>query len=95
MLSMEENHLLDIVDVEIGKDGQNDEVVVVAQPVKRCLNLDRRYRPIMKKVAMKLEKLRTREGDYILIDQHKQVKVTVRKSVESWDFTSFLNRTLS
>ncbi|MBA0600282.1 hypothetical protein Gorai_006476, partial [Gossypium raimondii] len=30
MSSMEENHLLDIVDAEIGKDGQKDEVVAVA-----------------------------------------------------------------
>ncbi|MBA0600281.1 hypothetical protein Gorai_006475, partial [Gossypium raimondii] len=30
MSSVEENHLLDIVDVEIGKDGQSDEVVAVA-----------------------------------------------------------------
>ncbi|MBA0813543.1 hypothetical protein Gohar_027387 [Gossypium harknessii] len=79
MLSMEENHLLDIVDAEIGKDGQIDEVVAVAQPAKRCLNLDRRYRPTMKEVAMEFEKLRTREGDYIPIDQHKQVEVIVRK----------------
>ncbi|MBA0665048.1 hypothetical protein Goklo_004970 [Gossypium klotzschianum] len=31
MSSMEENHLLNIVDAEIGKDGQKDEVVAVAQ----------------------------------------------------------------
>ncbi|TYG99820.1 hypothetical protein ES288_A10G226200v1 [Gossypium darwinii] len=87
--SMEENHLLDIVDAEFGKDGQKDEVVAVAELAKRCLNLDGRYRPTMKEVAMKLERLRTGQGDYIHTDQIKQAEVVVRKSAESWDFTSF------
>ncbi|MFQ6657889.1 hypothetical protein Gotur_027373, partial [Gossypium turneri] len=82
------NHLLDIVDAEIWKDGQKDEVVAVAQLAKRCLNLDGRYRPTMKEVAMELERLRTRQGDCIPIDQLKQVEVVVKKSAESWDFTS-------
>nr|KJB73149.1 hypothetical protein B456_011G218500 [Gossypium raimondii] len=89
MSSMEENHLLDIVDAEIGKDDQKDEVVAVAEIAKRCLNLDGRYRPTMKEVAMELERLRSRQGDSIPIDQLKQAEVVVRKSTESWDFTSF------
>ncbi|MBA0575856.1 hypothetical protein Golob_024184, partial [Gossypium lobatum] len=84
-----ENHLLDIVDAEIRKDGQKDEVVAVAQPAKRCLNLDGRYRSTMKEVAMELERLRTRQGDCIHTHQLKQAEVIVRKSIESWDFTSF------
>ncbi|MFQ6646597.1 hypothetical protein Gotur_019839, partial [Gossypium turneri] len=82
------NHLLDIVDAEIWKDGQKDEVVAVAQLAKRCLNLDGRYRPTMKEAAMELERLRSRQGDCIPIDQLKQAEVVVRKSTESWDFTS-------
>ncbi|PPS12690.1 hypothetical protein GOBAR_AA07942 [Gossypium barbadense] len=89
MSSMEENHLLDIVDVEIGKDGQKDEVVAVAELAKRCLNIDGRYRPTMKEVAMELERFRTRQGDCIPIDQPKQAEVVVRKSAERWDFNSF------
>ncbi|MFQ6668132.1 hypothetical protein Gotur_033897 [Gossypium turneri] len=87
MSSMEENHLLDIVDAEIGKDGQKDEVVAVAQLAKRCLNLDGRYRPTMKEVTMELERLRTRQGDCIHTHQLKQAEVIVRKSIECWDFT--------
>ncbi|PPR94645.1 hypothetical protein GOBAR_AA26020 [Gossypium barbadense] len=89
MSSMEENHLLDIVDDEIGKDYPKDEVVTFAQLAKRSLNLDERYRPTMKEVAMELERLRTRQGDCIPIDQLKQDEVGGRKSAESWDFTSF------
>ncbi|MBA0780536.1 hypothetical protein Gotri_004628, partial [Gossypium trilobum] len=72
-----------------GKDDQKDEVVAVAEIAKRCLNLDGRYRPTMKEVAMELERLRSRQGDCIPIDQLKQAEVVVRKSTESWDFTSF------
>ncbi|MFQ6666529.1 hypothetical protein Gotur_032843, partial [Gossypium turneri] len=82
------NHLLDIVDAEIGKDDQKNEVVAVAEIAKRCLNLDGRYRPTMKEVAMELERLRSRQGDCIPGDQLKQAEVVVRKSTESWDFTS-------
>ncbi|KAK5794852.1 hypothetical protein PVK06_036102 [Gossypium arboreum] len=38
---------------------------------------------------MELERLRTRQGDCIPVDQLKQAEVVVRKSTESWDFTSF------
>ncbi|MBA0786575.1 hypothetical protein Gotri_027310, partial [Gossypium trilobum] len=72
-----------------GQDGQKDEIVAVAQLAKRCLNLDGRYRPTMKEVAMELERLRTRQGDCINTHQLKQAEVIVRKSIESWDFTSF------
>ncbi|MFQ6646595.1 hypothetical protein Gotur_019839 [Gossypium turneri] len=80
-----------IVELLTGKkaDDQKDEVVAVAEIAKRCLNLDGRYRPTMKEAAMELERLRSRQGDCIPIDQLKQAEVVVRKSTESWDFTSF------
>ncbi|MFQ6666526.1 hypothetical protein Gotur_032843 [Gossypium turneri] len=83
MSSMEENHLLDIVDAEIGKDDQKNEVVAVAEIAKRCLNLDGRYRPTMKEVAMELERLRSRQGDCIPGDQLKQAEVVVQEKPES------------
>ncbi|KAK8671391.1 hypothetical protein V6N13_037987 [Hibiscus sabdariffa] len=87
--AMEENLLHDIVDAEIVKDGIKDEVVAVAELAQRCLNLDGRLRPTMKEVAMELERLRTRHGDFIPADQPKQSELFVRKSTESWDFTTF------
>ncbi|KAK8671388.1 hypothetical protein V6N13_037984 [Hibiscus sabdariffa] len=89
MSSMEENHLLNIVDAEIVKDGQNDEVVAVAQLEKRCLNLNGRYRPTMMEVAVELERLRTRQADCIPPTQPNQVELIARESRESWDITSF------
>ncbi|MBA0753843.1 hypothetical protein Gogos_005434, partial [Gossypium gossypioides] len=54
---------------------KKDEVVIVAQLAKRCLNLDGRYRSTMKEVAMELERLRTRQGDCIHTHQLKQAEV--------------------
>ncbi|PPR99255.1 hypothetical protein GOBAR_AA21412 [Gossypium barbadense] len=82
MSSMEENQLLDNADVEIGNDGQKDEVVTVAQLAKSCLNLDERYRPTMKEVVIELERLRTRQGDCIHYDKLEQAEVVVRKSTD-------------
>ncbi|KAK8662025.1 hypothetical protein V6N13_091613 [Hibiscus sabdariffa] len=86
MSAMEENRLLDIIDFEIGRDGLKDEVVAVAQLAERCLNLDGRLRPTMKEVAMELERLRTRPGDFVPTDQPIQSDLS---SSENWDTTSF------
>ncbi|XP_039023509.1 wall-associated receptor kinase 2-like [Hibiscus syriacus] len=86
MSAMEEDRLTNIIDVQILKDGLKDEVVEVAQLARRCLNLDGRNRPTMKEAAMELERLRTQKGDCIPTDQPKQF---VRKSSNSWDFSSF------
>ncbi|KAK8646958.1 hypothetical protein V6N13_120721 [Hibiscus sabdariffa] len=92
MSSMEENNVMDIVDAEIVKDGERGELVAVAHLAKRCLNFDGRLRPTMKEVAMELERIRTSRGDCISTDQPKQAEFVVRKSSESWDFTSFSSK---
>ncbi|KAK8642885.1 hypothetical protein V6N13_012210 [Hibiscus sabdariffa] len=92
MSSMEENNVMDIVDAEIVKDGERGELVAVAHLAKRCLNFDGRLRPTMKEVAMELERIRTWRGDCISTDQPKQAEFVVRKSSESWDFTSFSSK---
>ncbi|KAL4388921.1 hypothetical protein GQ457_09G026680 [Hibiscus cannabinus] len=70
----------------LGRDGLKDEVVAVAQLAERCLNLDGRLRPTMKEVAMELERLRTRPGDFVPTDQPIQSDLS---SSENWDTTSF------
>ncbi|KAK8671389.1 hypothetical protein V6N13_037985 [Hibiscus sabdariffa] len=86
MSAMEENRLLDIIDSEIERDSLKDEVVAVAQLAERCLNLDGRLRPTMKEVAMELERLRTRPGDFVPTDQPIQSDLS---SSENWDTTLF------
>ncbi|KAK3405201.1 hypothetical protein EUGRSUZ_K01459 [Eucalyptus grandis] len=55
IISMEENHLFDIVDAQVLKEGKKEEIASVANLAKRCLNLNGRKRPAMKEVAMELE----------------------------------------
>ncbi|KAL3746920.1 hypothetical protein ACJRO7_015801 [Eucalyptus globulus] len=58
IISMEENRLFDIVDAQVLKEDKKEEIAIVANLAKRCLNLNGRSRPTMKEVAMELEVMR-------------------------------------
>ncbi|KAK3438518.1 hypothetical protein EUGRSUZ_C03141 [Eucalyptus grandis] len=58
IISMEENRVFDIVDAQVLKEGNKEEIASVANLAKRCLNLNGRNRPTMKEVAMELEGMR-------------------------------------
>ncbi|KAF8042147.1 LOW QUALITY PROTEIN: hypothetical protein BT93_A0684 [Corymbia citriodora subsp. variegata] len=58
IISMEESRLFDIVDAQVLKQGNKEEIASVASLAKRCLNLNGRSRPTMKEVAMELERIR-------------------------------------
>ncbi|KAL3746909.1 hypothetical protein ACJRO7_015790 [Eucalyptus globulus] len=58
IISMEENQLFDIVDAQVLKEDKKEEIALVANLAKRCLNLNGRNRPTMKEVAMELEGMR-------------------------------------
>ncbi|KAB1199780.1 Wall-associated receptor kinase-like 8 [Morella rubra] len=53
--SMEENNLLNIIDNRVLEDGEKEEIIVVANLTRRCLNVSGRERPTMKEVATELE----------------------------------------
>ncbi|KAG7982750.1 hypothetical protein I3843_04G069200 [Carya illinoinensis] len=53
--SMEENNLFDIIDNRVLKEAKKEEIITVANLVKRCLNLSGKKRPTMKEVAKELE----------------------------------------
>ncbi|KAF3445045.1 hypothetical protein FNV43_RR14738 [Rhamnella rubrinervis] len=57
ILSMEENHLFDIVDGRVMKEGKKEAIMVVASLARRCLDLSGKKRPRMKDVAMDLERI--------------------------------------
>ncbi|KAG2711404.1 hypothetical protein I3760_04G075100 [Carya illinoinensis] len=52
---MEENNLFDIIDNRVLKEAKKEEIIAVANLVKRCLNLSGKKRPTMKEVAKELE----------------------------------------
>ncbi|XP_039161086.1 wall-associated receptor kinase-like 1 [Eucalyptus grandis] len=58
IISMEGNRLFDIVDAQVLKECKKEEISLVANLAKRCLNLAGKARPTMKEVAMELERIR-------------------------------------
>ncbi|KAL3754910.1 hypothetical protein ACJRO7_002058 [Eucalyptus globulus] len=62
VISMEENRLFDVLDKEVLDHGEQEEIIVVSNLVKRCLNPNGRYRPTMKEVAMELEQVQSQRN---------------------------------
>jgi len=58
IIAMKENHLFQILEPRILKEGTLEQLQATAELVKRCLNLNGEDRPTMKEVAMELEGLR-------------------------------------
>jgi hypothetical protein len=52
---MEDSILFDIIDAQVKGDCTEDEVIVIANLAKSCLNMNGRNRPTMREVAMELE----------------------------------------
>nr|GMD66521.1 wall-associated receptor kinase-like 1 [Ipomoea batatas] len=55
LLSMEENRLMEILDVEVIEQGKKEDVVAMAWLAQRCLNMNGKKRPTMKEVASELD----------------------------------------
>ncbi|XP_056171317.1 wall-associated receptor kinase-like 1 [Syzygium oleosum] len=58
IISMEEDSVFDMVDAQVLKEGKEEEITAVANLARRCLNSIGRNRPMMKEVAMELERIR-------------------------------------
>ncbi|KAJ0840112.1 putative protein kinase RLK-Pelle-WAK family [Helianthus annuus] len=58
MLAMEEGRAMSIFDATVIKEGTRDELLIVANLAMRCLNMNGKYRPTMKEVAIELETIR-------------------------------------
>ncbi|KAI8010712.1 Wall-associated receptor kinase-like 2 [Camellia lanceoleosa] len=87
MESMEENHLLEILDPWILKEGWREEMIVVAHLARRCLNLNGKKRPTMKDVLVELEGIRMSQGGPTT-HQHYEVEYNTTDLTEAWDVAS-------
>ncbi|XXG61763.1 hypothetical protein AAC387_Pa05g0292 [Persea americana] len=58
LLAMEDNHLLQILDDRVLNEGQEVQLIVIAQLVTQCLELKGGGRPTMKEVVVELRGLR-------------------------------------
>ncbi|KAL0430225.1 UNVERIFIED_CONTAM: Wall-associated receptor kinase-like 8 [Sesamum radiatum] len=61
--SMEEDHLFDILDPRVLKEGRREEVAAIAELARRCLHLNGKKRPTMKEVAVELEGIQLLKKD--------------------------------
>ena len=55
VLSLKENRLFDILDTQVSKVGNKDEVMAIANLAKRCLHLNGKKRPTMTEIMMELD----------------------------------------
>ncbi|XP_041011329.1 wall-associated receptor kinase-like 10 [Juglans microcarpa x Juglans regia] len=72
--SMEENILFDILDNQVLKEAKKEEIIVVANLVKRCLNWNGRNRPTTKEVAMELEAIQMQRKASNLEQNYEEVE---------------------
>ncbi|MED6193615.1 Wall-associated receptor kinase-like 1 [Stylosanthes scabra] len=55
VVTMEENRLFDIIDKRVMKEGEKEHIAAVANVAYRCLDLNGKRRPTMRKVTLELE----------------------------------------
>ena len=58
ILAMKDNHLFEILDQHVVKEGNAEQLKEVSMLVKKCLRLKGEERPTMKEVALELEGLK-------------------------------------
>ncbi|KAH9699262.1 Wall-associated receptor kinase-like 1 [Citrus sinensis] len=61
-----ENRLFEVLDAEVHREAEKEEVITVAMVAKRCLKLNGKKRPTMKEVALELAGIRASIGDTVL-----------------------------
>ncbi|KAL5789436.1 hypothetical protein ACOSQ2_004324 [Xanthoceras sorbifolium] len=83
-LSMLDNNLFDIFDPEVIK-GKNEEIMIVANLAKRCLNLNGKNRPPMKEVAMVLEGIQASKKESNVQQNREEVEYVRTEVIEHWD----------
>ncbi|XAR53544.1 Non-specific serine/threonine protein kinase [Bertholletia excelsa] len=59
---MEVNRLLEIIDPQVAREAESEEILAVAELAVRCLRLEGKRRPTMKEVAAELERLRENQN---------------------------------
>ncbi|OWM78820.1 hypothetical protein CDL15_Pgr002991 [Punica granatum] len=70
--AMEEDRLFEILDPRVRKEGGEEEIIVVANLAKRCLNLKDRERTSMKDLVIELEGIRKRSQLSSSLAQHQE-----------------------
>ncbi|XP_073137954.1 wall-associated receptor kinase-like 10 [Henckelia pumila] len=83
--SMEEDHLFDILDALVLKEGKKEQILAMAELASKCLQLQGKKRPTMKEIAAKLEAIQNLTEGTLL--QH-DVEENEQQISEFYDFSS-------
>ena len=86
--SMEENNLFNILDARVVKEGKNEEIIMVANLAKMCLNLNGKKRPTMKEVTMQLETVQMLQNAPNVQQNYEEVEYAKTEMFEQWDVIS-------
>ena len=86
--AMEENNLFDVIDARVMKDAKQEEIIVVANLAKQCLNMKGKKRPTMREVAMQLEAVQTFQKIPNVHQSHEEVEYARTEMYEQWDDVS-------
>ena len=86
--AMEENNLFDVIDARVMEDAKQEEIIVVANLAKLCLNMKGKKRPTMREVAMQLEAVQTLQKTPIVHQSHEEVEYAKTEMYEQWDAIS-------
>lgn len=92
IISMQQNSLFDILDAHVLK-GRKEDILVVANLAKRCLNLNGRKRPTMKEVTVELEGIQMLQNtttsasniNAVNPQNHEEVEYVRTQFIEPWD----------
>ena len=82
---MEENNLFDIIDARVMKEAKQEEIIVVANLAKMCLNMKGKKRPTMKEVAMQLEAVQSLQKTLNVQQNHEEVEYARTEMYKQWD----------
>jgi len=83
--SVEENNLFDIIDSRVLKEGKKEEIIIIANLAKRCLNLNGKKRPTMKEVAIELEAAQMLQKGHNLPKNYEELEYVKAEVYELWD----------
>ncbi|KAB1209736.1 Wall-associated receptor kinase-like 2 [Morella rubra] len=82
---MEEDNLFNIIDNQVLVEGEKEEIIVVANLTRRCLNISGKEQPMMKEVATELEAVQVFRKAINLQLPHNVFKDAKTEMYETWD----------
>ncbi|KAL6144169.1 hypothetical protein ACLB2K_054864 [Fragaria x ananassa] len=90
IILMQDDRLFEIVDAQVLKEASREDILVVANLARRCLNLNGRNRPTMREVTAELEGIQMSQNTNNDDEEqnHEEVDIFRYDSIEQWDVAS-------